>query len=121
VRWGRNSEDYTIKTAQDLRNRAEGLWHELSSPPNPDVDDQTLLSRVRSSFGRKTRHARSIQTIIENGVVTLRGDILSDEVEDVVQCIKSVAGVKRVINLLTVHQKAENIPNLQGEGPEYLQ
>lgn len=105
----------------DTGNRFFGLYRRFNYPPSPDVNDDTIAQRVRSEFGRKIRHARSIQTVVSNGVVTLAGPILADEVRAVLRCVRRVPGVRDIINQLDIRTEADGISGLQGEGPKYLQ
>lgn len=107
--------------SRDFKNRAEGLISELRRPMSPHVDDVTLERRVRSEFGRIIRHTKAIRTSVTNGVVTLTGAILADEVENLIKRVKSVAGVQDVVNKLDVYQTSIGVSELQGSGPEYLQ
>jgi hypothetical protein len=65
-------------------------------------------------MGRYTSHPSAIEVMANNGRITLRGNILATEVQPIVSAVKTVPGVKRVENQLQVHEKAANIPDLQG-------
>jgi uncharacterized membrane protein len=80
------------------------------------VDDTTLVARVRSQMGRAVTHPHAIEVTAHQGYVTLRGPILAREVPRLLQRVQSVRGVRAVDNQLDVHQQADNIPGLQGEG-----
>lgn len=106
----------------DLKNRAIGTIAELHVlRRNEAVSDEILNQRVRSSFGREVRHAKSIHTIVVNGIVTLSGPILADEVGKLLKCVEAVPGVRDVINQLDIYRDPKGVPGLQGAGPEYLQ
>lgn len=110
------------KMIRHLKNQAQGLKYKATHLiSHESVDDQTLASRVRSSFGRKVRHSKSVKTTVNNGVVTLSGPILEREVDELIACVRDVPGVKRIVDRLEVHKEAGNIPDLQGSGAEYLQ
>lgn len=110
------------KMMRHLKNQAQGLKSKASHLfTHEEVDDNTLTSRVRSSFGRKVRHSKAIKATVSNGIVTLSGPILEKEVDELLDCIRNVPGVKRIVDRLDVHKEAGNIPDLQGPGPEYLQ
>jgi osmotically-inducible protein OsmY len=85
------------------------------------VDDAVLEQRIRSHFGRKIRHARSVKVDVHEGQVVLSGPILRDEVGVLLDCVGRVPGVKGIENKLDVFDSAGQIPGLQGEGREYLQ
>lgn len=106
---------------RDINNRLHGLRaRKRASQGLESVDDITLERRIRSEFGRKVKHARSIETKVNDGVVTLYGPVLASEVRALISCVENVPGVRGVLNHLDAHSQAENIPGLQGEGKRYL-
>jgi hypothetical protein len=117
VRAGRLTRDGLDATARDMGNRARGmaaatrgrLW-------NGEVDDDTLIERVRAKLGRVASHPRAIDVLADDGIITLRGPILAGEVANVMAAIQSVRGVEDVVNHLQSHESALGIPSLQGEG-----
>lgn len=112
---------WSNRFSKDIYNRAWGLYREWALPPSKDVDDQTLASRIRSHLGRDVRHPKSIHTDVRDGIVTLSGPILIDEVKKLIAKVKKVPGVKDVINHLDVRESSQGEPGLQGRGPKYLQ
>jgi hypothetical protein len=108
--------------ARDLKNRTRGLRARIMRIVSEDetVDDTVLQARIRSEFGRKVSHPKSVKVMVSAGVVTLTGLILSDEIEALIACVRSVPGVRRVINNLGMRTEAGNIPGLQGEGSSRL-
>ncbi|MGE3683290.1 MAG: BON domain-containing protein [Bdellovibrionales bacterium] len=123
TRYSSDIRDFIFRKVRDLSNRVKGMSAEVvhSRRRWEPVDDQTLEQRVRSEFGRKVSHAHSIRTEVSDGVVTLRGPVLASEVDDLIDCVEGVPGVKGIQNELDVHQSGEHIPGLQGKGKEYLQ
>ena len=124
------SEWMMSKVGRDLRNRSYGLAAETRSlfeheEASPDV----LEARIRSRLGRLCRHPAAISVLVrEGGEVVLSGPILASDVDRVMRGVTSTAGVSTVENRLEVHQRAENVPGLQGgaaRGPrqrfEFLQ
>jgi osmotically-inducible protein OsmY len=71
---------------------------------------------VRAAFGRVASHPSSILVSTCDGEVTLSGPVLASEVKDVIETVRGVRGVGRVVNELEVHDTAEGIPGLQGAG-----
>jgi hypothetical protein len=116
--WGtRRTGEALDATARDLANRSRGIvaatrgrW---SGQP---VDDDRLVDRVRAKLGRVCTHAHAIDVEACDGEVTLRGPILSNEVDDVLATTGSVRGVEFVCNELEPHDSSDGIPSLQGEG-----
>jgi hypothetical protein len=104
-------------TLRDARNRLIGMYHEMADRFSPnDVSDDALVARVRAQLGRCVTHPGAVDVEVENGRVVLSGQILAREVEDLVNCIRSIQGVEGVTNQLGVHSDADGIPSLQGEG-----
>ncbi|PYS66769.1 MAG: hypothetical protein DMF73_20915 [Acidobacteria bacterium] len=48
-------------------------------------------------------------------MITLRGQILADELPKVLRAARFVHGVKGIDNQLEVHERAGNVPALQGQ------
>jgi uncharacterized membrane protein/osmotically-inducible protein OsmY len=116
TRAARKTRDAIEVLSKDLRNRGQGLIAEARGWRHAEqVDDETLAARVRSRLGRAARHLGSLTVTAKNGVITLRGPVLADEVPGVLRRTESVRGVRAVENQLEVHQRPENIPGLQGK------
>lgn len=110
------TSDALGKTARDLRNRASGLVAETKALLTAEeVPDSKLVDRVKAVLGRYPVHDRAINVEAKDGTAFLSGDILSKEVDTLLEAVKSVRGVKNVVNNLTVHETAEGISSLQGE------
>ncbi|HLE62156.1 MAG TPA: BON domain-containing protein [Pyrinomonadaceae bacterium] len=102
-------------TAHDFSNRARGLAASVQSRFRADeVSNATLVERVRAKIGRVVSHPRAIGMSADNGVVTLTGPILEDEVSSLLTCLVWVPGVDQVRNQLEVHKEAGEHPALQG-------
>jgi osmotically-inducible protein OsmY len=67
------------------------------------VDDDTLNSRVRSELGHCTQRTKAVKTFVKDGVLTLYGDVNTDEIDDLVRIATEVQGVKSVVNQLVAH------------------
>jgi hypothetical protein len=103
--------------SRDLANRARGLKEEIRSRANEgEVDDSVLEERVRARLGHVADHPSAISVASDHGRITLSGDILQWELNHVLEGIAGVPGVKSIENRILVHDSAENIPSLQGEG-----
>ena len=102
-------------TSRDLANRARGLFAQTSSIfKSGDTDDDTLEARVRSRMGRAVSHPGAVEVTAREGVVKLRGQILSHEVESMISCIRSTPGVHGIDNQLRIHNSPGDLPGLQG-------
>lgn len=105
-------------TARDLRNRAQGIASSIQSTfTSEPVDDSKLTDRVRSKLGRVVSHPGAIEVTAREGVVTLSGPILTEEVPYLLAEVNRVSGVHEVVNNLDPHAEAENHPALQGGRP----
>ena len=108
-RSGRAIHDRT----QDIGNRLSGTVHEIrAKSASPPTDDQ-LEERVRAELGHKVEHAKSIEVIVDEGFVTLRGNVLRDELEDVLSAVRDVPGVRKVHSEMQIRSDPGDIPSLQ--------
>lgn len=98
---------------EDLRNRARGAAAELRNVTDDHPDDDQLVARVRSELGHHVEHARAIEVAAEQGRVTLRGPVLSSELDEVLATTRKVRGVEAVENRLEVHSTSEGVAALQ--------
>jgi hypothetical protein len=104
-------------TARDVAHRTTGIAAATRGRwSSGEVDDETLLERVRAKLGRVCSHPHAIDVEPRDGEVTLRGPILAAEIDDVLATAASVRGVRAVVNELEPHKSADGIPSLQGEG-----
>src|ERR671914_2548723 len=65
-------------TARDTVHRAQGAWAEAKRLFNHEenIDDETLIGRVRAALGRVVSHPHAIEVAASGGHVTLLGPIL---------------------------------------------
>ncbi len=101
--------------AEHVRNVTDGLAHDAQHLlEKEEVDDATLEARVRSAMGRSVSTPGAIQVTAYSGRVTLTGQILAREIEDLLATVRGVRGVERVDNFLEVHESPEGVSSLQG-------
>lgn len=101
---------------RDLRNRTIGTTAAVRSLFDAQpADDVVLEDRVRAALGRVVTHPASIEVEAHDGIVTLSGPILADEVPQLLECVHHVRGVRDVVDRLEVHTEPGRIPGLQGE------
>ena len=113
---GNTLTDTAEKMQRDLRNRAYGVVAEAKSIFRHDeVTDDVLVDRVRSRLGRVPVHIGGFDIGANDGVVTLRGQILADELPRVLRAARFVRGVKKIDNQFEVNERDVNVPALQGE------
>ena len=117
VRGTRLTGEALDATARDFANRSRGIAAATRGRFfDRTVDDSRLVERVRAKVGRVCSHPRAIDVYARDGEVTLRGPILSNEVDDMMATAASVRGVCSVINELDPHRSSEGVPSLQGDG-----
>ena len=103
---------------RDANNRLQGCMAELrSSVQQHDNSDGVVHDRVRAKLGRYVSHPSAIGVTVSDGLVTLRGPILAQEVEPLVHCLRGIHGVRGVENQLDDHETAGNVAALQGGRP----
>ena len=113
---GNQASDYVEKMGRDIRNRAYGMAQETKAIfRHEEVTDDVLADRVRAKLGRYPVHIGAIEVAAHEGVVTLSGPILADELPTVLRATRFVRGVKSVDNQLAVYTEGGNQPSLQGE------
>jgi BON domain-containing protein len=118
VHLGHKLGDGFVATARDVRNRSAGAAAELRSRfRHEQVDDEILHDRVRSAIGRVASHPGAITVTVSQGRVTLAGNVLIDEVNDLVGRVERVRGVNEVSNELAMHRTPDGVPELQRAGP----
>ena len=111
-------QDAVSVTARDLRNRAVGFASEARARlRREDIDDHVLLGRVRSKLGFLVRHPSAVEVAVANRRVILRGAVLADEIEQLIDGVRAVRGVESVENGLAVHAAPGDISALQGDKP----
>lgn len=104
-------QDILGKSSRDLSHSGTGDVAEAASQLR--TDDETLAERVRAKLGRYVSHPHAIEVEAQDGCVILRGPILSREIEELVDAISSVRGVREVVNRLEPHATADGVPALQ--------
>src|SRR5438132_14073805 len=113
---GNKIGDKEEKRGRDLSNRAYGVVAETKSIFRHDeVTDDVLVDRVRSRLGRIPVHIGAFDISAKDGSVTLRGQILAEELPRVLRAARFVRGVKGIDNQFEVHERAAGVPALQGE------
>jgi uncharacterized membrane protein len=109
------TEDAIGKTSRDIANRFTGLVAEESLAfQRVKPINQVLVGRVRSKLGRLVSHPSSIEVEAEDGRVILSGPILAEEVGSLLEHVSGICGVTSLENRLEVHERAGNVPGLQG-------
>lgn len=101
----------------DLAQRTKGLLYEAKGRwTEGEVSDEVLAERVRSQIGRPVSHPRALEVTVQNGSVTLAGPILAHEVDDLIERVSRVRGVRSIHSDLELHEDSAHVPALQGDG-----
>ncbi|MGH9159085.1 MAG: BON domain-containing protein, partial [Vicinamibacteraceae bacterium] len=115
VHAGRKLRDGTDTTARDVGNRMAGWAARLRSTITSETPgDDVLAARVRSALGRVASHPRSVEVTVGDGLVTLSGPALAEEVDHILAAVRRVRGVRDVESLLDVREQRADEPGLQG-------
>lgn len=108
--------DAVDATSRDISNRARGVVADLRGRlDGGDVTDDTLTERIRARIGAVGGHASAIQASVSEGIVTLSGPILADEIDRLLRRVRAVRGVRGVEDRLEVHAEPDGVPSLQGQ------
>lgn len=98
---------------EDIGNRLTGTVAEIRAKSSPPPQNHQLEERVRAELGHKVEHPKSIEVIVDAGFVTLRGNVLRDELEDVLSTVRDVPGVRKVHSEMQIRSDPGDIPSLQ--------
>src|SRR5215813_4006719 len=113
-------DDAVGKTSRDLSNRAQGIVAELNSIFRcEEADDEVVAARVRSKLGRAVALPHAIHVTVNQGRVTLSGQILASEVDQLLKHVRAIRGVTGVENRLEAHEQAGGVSSLQGGAPHH--
>ncbi|HEY0846018.1 MAG TPA: SRPBCC family protein [Noviherbaspirillum sp.] len=114
------TSDAISVASRDLGNRAQGLRAQarnmFSRRGRTVVDDEVTVARVRKEIGRVVSHPRAVKVTSEQGCITLHGPILASEKQALLDCVRALPDITEVQDNLEVHETAEHVPSLQGEG-----
>jgi uncharacterized membrane protein len=98
------------KAGRDLRNRSQGMVSAVRNLTSRSAADEPVIEeRVRAALGRVVRHPHAIQVSAERGGrVTLGGLVPAEEVKNLLNRVRSIQGVKELVNRLEVQRSPEN-------------
>lgn len=114
----RISRDAMDAGARDIANRSTGaVGRARSLLTRRHASDDVLVERVRAKMGRYVSHPGAIEVDASGGTMRLSGSILRDEHDGLLAAVRGVAGVKDIVDSLTVYETAEGISELQGGIP----
>ncbi|MFN2387605.1 MAG: BON domain-containing protein [Thermoanaerobaculia bacterium] len=117
TRLGHRAGEALAARSRDLRNRTRGVAAKTRSlvHKEEDVPNEVLAERVRSRIGRVVGHPGSIEVAASNGIVTLSGPVLEEEVDELLAAVRETPGVEEVEDRLEVHEEPDDVPGLQGD------
>ena len=108
---GRQAGDDLGARARHLRNRARGLVAVARSRTQADAeDDDALAERVRAELGRVVTQPGGVVVMVEDGVVTLSGQVPAGEREDLIAMTRWVRGVRDLEDRLETHEPTGGTP-----------
>jgi BON domain-containing protein len=96
---------------EDIGNRLVGAAAETRGRLKDSPTDDQLEARVRAELGHNVEHPRAIEVVADDGFVTLSGNVLKDEVNDVLETVRSVRGVRDVRSEMEVQESTADLGN----------
>jgi len=103
-------------SANKAVSSASGTVKDTAGQVNAAVSDATLAARVRVEIARAVRSPGAIEVSINEGVVTLKGQVPAGEVKGLVEKVQATSGVKSVENRLEVHDATPSAGAPSGAG-----
>jgi hypothetical protein len=112
--WQR-TEDAIDSTTRDLENRFHGLRIEAEhllreGRLSGRSKDGLLAFEVRAALALVATSPQAIRVTVNQGVVTLRGAVLKQDLEETMSAISAVRGIEGVNNHLVVYHRPEQMP-----------
>lgn len=95
----------------DIGNRLTGTVAEIRSRRSPPPADDQLIERVRAELGHHVEHAKAIEVVAEDGSVTLRGTVPSEQLDEVLNTVRSVNGVRDVRSEMEIQNSLAKPPS----------
>jgi osmotically-inducible protein OsmY len=99
--------------AEDVRNRKGVAAEARAQLSDKEPTNHQLEARIRARLGHRVDHPRSIKVVADGGSVTLRGVTIRDELDDVLDTVRGVNGVKEVRSELEIRDTPGDIASLQ--------
>jgi hyperosmotically inducible protein len=93
----------TSTQANKAASSATASASSAASQASAAVSDATLTARVRAEIARAVHSPGAIEVTINQGVVTLKGQVPSTEAKGLVEKVQAVAGVKSVESRLEIN------------------
>jgi len=61
-----------------------------------DVPDHVLESAIQTQLRKRVRHPQSVEVTVRQGLVTMGGPILLDEMDEIGNCLSQLRGVRGI-------------------------
>ena len=101
----RSGADELERRSVQARDRVTGLVARTRAPIGAEEPtDVQLAERVRAALGHHSDHMRELETTVQDGIVTLRGTLPSDELREVLRAVRRVRGVRGVHDELNLQE-----------------
>jgi hypothetical protein len=75
---------------------------------DPQADAQ-LRDAIRERLGRLVSHPRALDVSVEHGVVRLSGNVLTKERDGLLEQVREMPGVQKLVNATTAHDSPEGV------------
>jgi len=116
------------QTLHDAQNRWSGLQASAMQLLLPrqakPIDDHVLEARVRSRLGRAISHGHDVEVHAQSGVVTLAGNLDSEEKEKILKLVAAIPGVESVSCQIQIQRQrqaqTERAPMLRERSPLWI-
>lgn len=93
--------------AQPRGRYARQAYHRVTqADPQSDAE---LRDRIQARLDRMVSHPRAIAVNVDNGVVRLSGRVLAKERDGLLQQVREMAGVQKLVNAMTAHENPQEI------------
>ena len=111
IHWGNIAKKQGRIAWLDFTHRTRGQVAEFRGRLFPhEVTDDVLVARVAAQLGRLVSMPHPIELTAEDGTVIMSGPIFSDEIDQVVEGVTRVAGVKQIVNKMQIRERSEKDP-----------
>lgn len=87
---------------------ARHTYHRVTEA-DPQTDAE-LRDRIQGRLDRMVSHPRAIAVAVDNGVVRLSGRVLTKERDGLLQQVREMPGVQKLVNAMTAHDNPQDIP-----------
>ena len=106
------------RTAHQTGSQWWGLLHSLRSLARgrDTVPDEALEVRLRAKLDHLVKHPSTLEISVEDGVVTLRGPVLAEEEDELLDAVSDIRGVREIKNRLMIYESPEEarIDSIEG-------